>query len=105
MIRRFCAALVFLLAARGMVAQQSQTTDKKKDDSTQKKATSGARELFYLAVAPKDKLPPIPRTSVPAQPTQKKASTSTTPAPDATAAVTPPSVAPAPAVHLGIRYK
>jgi hypothetical protein len=79
MIRRSAAALVFLLAAWGVAAQQ---------DSTKKKPEEGARELFYLAVAPKDQLPPIPRTSMAV----------------AKKAVSEPTPAPAPAVHLGIRY-
>jgi len=90
MIGRNVAALVFLLAAGGVTAQQNKATD-----STQKKATEGARELFYLAVAPKDKLPPIMRASSGA-PGQKRPSTGT-PAADSAPAATP-------AVHLGIRY-
>jgi hypothetical protein len=101
MIGRTAVALVFLLAAWGVAAQQNRTADstakKSKDDSTQKPHTEGARELFYLAVAPKDKLPPIPRTSAPVA---KKAATGTT------APTPPPDSAPAaaPAVHLGLRY-
>jgi hypothetical protein len=97
MIRRSAAAAIFLLAAWGVTAQQNNTTDstarKSKDDSTQKPHTEGARELFYLAVAPKDKLPPIAKASAPAP---KKSATATTAADSAPAA--------APVVHLGIRY-
>jgi Domain of unknown function (DUF4384) len=92
MTRRSVAVLVFLLAVWSAAAQQTQPAD-----STHKAATEGARELFYLAVARKDSLPPIPRTSLAAG---KKAGSSTAPS------VTPADATPAPApvVHLGIRY-
>jgi hypothetical protein len=96
MTRRSIAALAFLLAVGGTAAQQNQSTGStvknSKDDSTRKVAAEGARELFYLAVAQKDKLPPIPRASLPAP------GKPFTPQP---AGSTP---APAPVVHLGIRY-
>jgi hypothetical protein len=91
MIRRDAAALVFLLAGWGAIAQQN-----KAGDSTQKKPTEGARELFYLAVAPKDALPPIPRTSAPV-PKKSASGAVAAAAPDATPVA-------APAMHLGIRY-
>jgi hypothetical protein len=101
MIRRSVAALLFLLAAWGMNAQQNKAADstarKSKDDSTQKHATEGARELFYLAVAPKDKLPPIPRTSAPVPKKSATGNTASAQPPD------PTSATPA-AMHLGIRY-
>jgi hypothetical protein len=101
MIRRSVVALVFLLAAWGGNAQQNKTADstarKSKDDSTQKHASEGARELFYLAVAPKDKLPPIPRTSAPVPKKSATGNTASAQPPD------PVSATPA-AVHLGIRY-
>jgi hypothetical protein len=96
---RHCAAstVVLLLAAWGAAAQSNPSTDstarKSKDDSTAKPATAGARELFYLAVAQKDKLPPISKASMPAP---RKAATGTAAA-DSTPAA-------APAMHLGIRY-
>jgi hypothetical protein len=97
MKRRDAAALIFLLVWT-VTAQQTKSNDStsKKSDSTQKKASNnnndGARELFYLAVAPKDKLPPIVRSSMPVP---KKGAATTAPDPTPTAA---------PAVHLGIRY-
>jgi hypothetical protein len=101
MNRRSVAVLVFLLAVWGTAAQQNRTADStvknSKDDSTRKVAAEGARELFYLAVARKDTLPPIRKASAPAP---AKAPTGTVPAPPP-ADITP---APAPAMHLGIRY-
>ena len=98
MIRR-TAVVVFLLAAWGAAAQQNKTTDSTvknpKDDSTHKAATAGARELFYLAVAQKDKLPPISRVSQPV-PVKQKSAIGAPPADS--------NPAPAPAMHLGIRY-
>src|SRR5271157_131589 len=94
MIRRSVAVLVLLPGAWLAAAQQNQSPD-----STQKAAHEGARELFYLAVARKDSLPPIPRASTTAPP---KAQT-----PAGTAPAQPPAgstPAPAPVVHLGIRY-
>jgi len=102
-IRPFALSLT-LLAAFGVVAQSQQ----KKSDSTSKSdtakkdttkpATSGARELFYLAVAPKDKLPPIPRTS---PPPPKKNTGSTT---GQTTQTDPNANASTAVVNLGIRY-
>lgn len=90
---------LLLAAALGMTAQQnkSDSTQKSKQDATAKHETSGARELFYLAVAPKDKLPPISRASA----QQQKNSSN-----GGTTSGTPPADSPAaaPAVHLGIRY-
>jgi hypothetical protein len=100
MTRRSAAALVFLLAVGGATAQQNQSTGSavknSKDDSTRKAAAEGARELFYLAVARKDTLPPIPRASPPAP--GKTSGGTTAPQPVG------PAPAPAPVVHLGIRY-
>ncbi len=76
----------------GLTASYAQQAGQKKD-STAKPATSGARELFYLAVAPKEKLPPITRAS--AHPPKPQPGS-----PPATAQ----DPAPPPAVHLGIRY-
>jgi hypothetical protein len=101
MTRHSAAVSVFLLAVWGTAAQQNQSTNStvrnSPDDSTGKVAAEGARELFYLAVARKDKLPPIPKPSVT---TSAKASNGAAPAPPP-ADSTP---APAPAMHLGIRY-
>jgi hypothetical protein len=91
MTRRSIAVVAFLSAVWGAAAQQSQPAD-----STHKAAADGARELFYLAVARKDSLPPIPRTSLPAG---KRAATGT-----ASSVPGDSSPAPAPVVHLGLRY-
>jgi len=84
-IRRLHIAMASLLAIWSGSAQQTspKTDSTSKKDSTSHPATSGARELFYLAVAPKDQLPPISRT----------------------ASAAPKGSAPSPAtVNLGIRY-
>ncbi len=90
MIQRNVAVLMLVPGAWLAAAQQSQPADSPH-------SSEGARELFYLAVARKDSLPPIPKTSLPAT---NKAPTGTVPS------VTPvsPPPAPAPVVHLGIRY-
>jgi hypothetical protein len=101
MTRRGVAVLVFLLAVWGAAAQQNQSTNStvknSQDDSTHNVAGAGARELFYLAVARKDTLPPITRASAPAAP---KAPAGAVPAPPSTDS----APAPVPVVHLGIRY-
>lgn len=86
---RIDAAVAILLAAWGAAAQPNQPAS-----AAHKPATEGARELFYLAVAQKDKLPPITKASLSVP---KKAPSAADPAAGA-------GVAPAPAVHLGIRY-
>lgn len=63
------------------------------------KPTEGARELFFFGTAPKDALPPIPKTAAPAAkaPATPKAAPKALPkAPEV-----PPVSA---ALHLGIRY-
>lgn len=85
--------LFIIVACLGIWAQQP--------PQDPNKHIEGARELFYLAVAQKDTLPPIRKTA------QKKPSTPTT-----TSAVVqppPPDSPPPPkensgAVHLGLRY-
>jgi hypothetical protein len=79
----------------GAVAQQA--PPKQSDPQSQKgaPATSGARELFYLAVAPKDKLPQV--STATAHTTKNNAGATTT----TVAYAGPP---PAPALHLGLRY-
>jgi hypothetical protein len=93
--------MVACFTAWAQQAAQPAKTPEKKDHM------EGARELFYLAVAKKDPLPPIhkaaqrPAATTPATPQQ---------APQTSAAVVPPTapvqtvVAAAPAMNLGFRY-
>ncbi|HUA62063.1 MAG TPA: DUF4384 domain-containing protein [Verrucomicrobiae bacterium] len=99
-IQRLSAALILVLAlwvGKAQVGGQNKSDSTAKKDSTAKPATSEARELFYLAVAPKEKLAPIRRASD--TPGTKPPGPSTT-GPASTQA----SAAPPPAHNLGIRY-
>jgi hypothetical protein len=88
---------VTCLSAWAQQAAQPANTPEKKDH------IEGARELFYLAVAKKDPLPPIRKTAVKPAVTPQPATVTAAAAP-----APPPPIATvaaaAPAMNLGLRY-
>ena len=99
-IQRLPLALILVLTlwvGKAQVGEQKKGDSTAKKDSTAKPATSEARELFYLAVAPKEKLPPIRRASD-SQGSKPQGPSTTGPS------STQPAPAPPPARNLGIRY-